>query len=86
MDPILSEDEQSVRARLKRKWLLLGVFGWGLTMFVTMVGSDYLKRPRMFPFNIFGFSKVLFGLIIWLAGGYFWGLWMWHLEKRWRNL
>jgi hypothetical protein len=54
----------------------LGVFGWGLTVFVITTALDYYQRPGLFLPNASRLSRILFRLTIWLTTGYFWGLWM----------
>ena len=76
MEPLPNHDEQDPIAKAKRRWILLGVFGFGLAMFISTTALDYHDRPGLFVFNARGISRILGHLAIWLTGGYFWGLWM----------
>jgi len=76
MEPLSSGDEHKVIAKAKRRWILLGILGFGLTMFVTTTAFDYYQRPGLFFFDTRGFYRILFDLALWLTLGYFWGLGM----------
>jgi hypothetical protein len=85
MEPLPNSEEQRLQAKLKRKWVMRGILGWGLLMFVVMTGLDYRENPRFFPHNTVGLAKIALSLMIWLTAGYFWGLWMWRSAKRRRK-
>jgi hypothetical protein len=77
-------DEQKVEAKSKRAWLLLGVFGFGLSMFVARVVLDFHQDSTRARSDYYSFSGFAGRLAPWLAIGYFWGYWMWrHTKRNW---
>jgi hypothetical protein len=81
MEPAL-DDEQKVIAKARRHWTLVGVFGFGLTMFVATTVLDSHHGPGLFVFKSPGLSTILFNLVLWLALGYVWSLGMWRYDRK----
>jgi hypothetical protein len=53
-----------------------GVLGWGLIMFGAMGGTQIAQQPQRWLF-LLGIN-----LPLWACGGFFFGLWTWHLSER----
>jgi hypothetical protein len=75
----LTDDEQKVIAKVKRRWTLVGVFGFGLTMFVATTALDIYHRREPFALNV---ADLLFNLALWLTLGYAWSLGMWRYSRK----
>src|ERR1700690_1584564 len=68
---------EEMLAKAKRRWVWIGVFCWGVPMFVVMDGRDVYQSPEYFLYTGRGISTTALGLLLWLACGYIWGYWMW---------
>ncbi len=70
--------DEALLRRAKRAWLWIGVTLWGIPMFVIQIGRDVYRYPEYFLHTESGLLKTAFGFLLYLAGGYFFGYWMWH--------
>ena len=85
MDELFSNktpEEQKRETKVKRKLLLVGVFGYGLTMFASTIILDFHQDPTHARTVYYGFPGIAEHLAGSLAVGYFWGYWMWRYTKR----
>jgi hypothetical protein len=73
MDPI-PDDGKKGSAKANRNWILLGVLGWGLTVFLITTAWDFHDFPGLLRSGPYSLLKLFFRLAVFLVLGYLLGL------------
>lgn len=79
---------EKIRQQGKKRFVYrYGVLGWGLTtgIFFSIV-FELINEGKIHKTVSGSLAISLFSIVLFLVGGYFWGVYMWHsMERRFRN-